>query len=60
MPRALLRYALSNRCLSETIPGMRFVREVEENVGLAAAYRPMTSGQKTRLRKQAQGFLAVG
>jgi aryl-alcohol dehydrogenase-like predicted oxidoreductase len=57
---ALLRYALSNRCLSVTIPGMRFVCEVEENVGLAAAYEPMTSGQKTRLRKQAQAFLAVG
>jgi len=57
---ALLRYALSNRCLSVTIPGMRFVREVEENVAFAAAYQPMTSGQKTRLRKQAQAFLAVG
>ena len=57
---ALLRYALSNRCLSVTIPGMRFVREVEENVGLAAAYDPMTSGQKTSLRKQAQDFLAAG
>ena len=27
----LLRYALSNRCLSVVIPGMRFLREVEEN-----------------------------
>jgi predicted aldo/keto reductase-like oxidoreductase len=57
---SLLRYALSNRCLSVTIPGMRFVREVEENVGFAAAYQPMTSGQKTRLRKQARAFLAMG
>ena len=57
---ALLRYALSNRCLSVTIPGMRFVREVEENVGFAAAYDPMTSKQKTILRNQAQEFLAAG
>ncbi|GAG32586.1 unnamed protein product, partial [marine sediment metagenome] len=56
---ALLRYALSNRCLSVTIPGMRFVREVEENVGLAAAYEPMTSRQKASLRKQSETFLAV-
>ncbi len=56
---ALLRYALSNRCLSVTIPGMRFVREVKENVALAAAYRPMTSRQKASLRKQAEAFLAV-
>lgn len=58
--RVLLRYALSNHCLSVTIPGMRFVREVEENVGLAAAYRPMTSRQAASLRKQAQEFLAAG
>ena len=58
--RALLHYALSNRCLSVTIPGMRFLREVEENVGLAAAHEPMTSGQKTSLRKQAQEFLTAG
>lgn len=57
---ALLRYALSNRCLSVTIPGMRFVPEVEENVALAAVCRPMTSKQKTSLRKQAQEFLAAG
>jgi len=50
----LLRYALSNRYLSVTIPGMRFVREVEENVALAAAYQPMTSAQKAALRAQAQ------
>jgi aryl-alcohol dehydrogenase-like predicted oxidoreductase len=57
---ALLRYALSNRSLSVTIPGMRFVRQVEENVALAAAYQPMTPGQRTALRKQAQAFLAMG
>jgi aryl-alcohol dehydrogenase-like predicted oxidoreductase len=57
---ALLRYALSNRCLSVTIPGMRFVREVEENVALATTYEPMTSRQKSNLRKQAQEFLAAG
>jgi aryl-alcohol dehydrogenase-like predicted oxidoreductase len=56
---ALLRYALSNRCLSVTIPGMRFVREVEENMAVAATYQPMTSGQKAALRKKAQTFLAV-
>jgi aryl-alcohol dehydrogenase-like predicted oxidoreductase len=57
---ALLRYVLSNRCLSVTIPGMRFVREVEENVALATTYEPMTSKQKTSLRKQTQEFLAAG
>jgi aryl-alcohol dehydrogenase-like predicted oxidoreductase len=55
----LLRYTLSNRCLSVTIPGMRFVREVEENVGLAAAHEPMTPRQKTSVHKQAQAFLAA-
>jgi predicted aldo/keto reductase-like oxidoreductase len=57
---ALLRYALSNRSLSVTIPGMRFVREVEQNVAFAAAYEPMTSGQKASLRKHAQRFPATG
>lgn len=55
----LLRYALSNPCLSVTIPGMRSVREVEENVALAASYQPMTSVQKARLRKQTQALVAV-
>jgi aryl-alcohol dehydrogenase-like predicted oxidoreductase len=58
--RTLLRYALSNRCLSVTIPGMRSVREVEENVALAVSYQPMTPGQKARIREQAQALLAVG
>ena len=57
---ALLRYALSNRYLSVAIPGMRFVREVEENVALAAAHRPMTLGQRARLRGHAEALLAVG
>lgn len=57
--RALLRYCLSNQCLSVTIPGMRFVREVEENVGLAAAYEPMTPRQETSVRTQARAFLAA-
>jgi aryl-alcohol dehydrogenase-like predicted oxidoreductase len=56
---ALLSYALSNRYLSVVIPGMRFVREVEENVALAAAYRPLTPGQKAALRAQAR-LVAVG
>jgi len=55
----LLRYALSNRHLSVVIPGMRFVREVEENLSLAACYRPMTSGQKARLRRRVEASLAV-
>lgn len=55
----LLRYALSNRHLSVTIPGMRFVREVEENVALAVAYRHLTPGQKARVRK-VEALLAVG
>jgi hypothetical protein len=38
---------------------MRFVREVEENMAVAATYQPMTSGQKAALRKKAQAFLAV-
>ena len=56
---ALLRYALSNRYLSVVIPGMRFVREVEENVALAASYQPMTSAQSSRVRKQAQAAVAL-
>jgi predicted aldo/keto reductase-like oxidoreductase len=56
---ALLRHALSNRCLSVAIPGMGLVREVEENVGLAAACETMTFRQKTSVRKQAQAFLAT-
>jgi aryl-alcohol dehydrogenase-like predicted oxidoreductase len=58
-PGALLRYALSNRYLSVTIPGMRFVREVEENVALAAAYQPITPPQKARLRRRLETLLAV-
>jgi hypothetical protein len=57
---ALLRYALSNRHLSVVIPGMRSVREVEENVTVAASYRPMTSGQKARVRQQAEALVTVG
>ena len=51
---ALLRYALSNRYLSVVIPGMRFVREVEENVALAVSYRPLTPAQKAALRARAR------
>ena len=50
----LLRYALSNRYLSVVISGMRFVREVEENLALAASYRPLTPAQKAALREQAR------
>lgn len=57
---ALLRYALSNPYLSVTIPGMRFVREVEENVAVARFYQPMTRGQRYRLRRRAERLLAVG
>ena len=56
----LLRYALSNRQLSVTIPGMRFVREVEENVALATVYQHLTPGQRARVREQAEASLAVG
>jgi aryl-alcohol dehydrogenase-like predicted oxidoreductase len=55
--RTLLRYALSNRCLSVVIPGMRFPWEVEENVAVATSYRRMTPAQRERLRKRAQAFL---
>jgi aryl-alcohol dehydrogenase-like predicted oxidoreductase len=55
----LLRYALSNRYLSVTIPGMRFVREVEENVAVAVSYQPMTPEQKARVRRQALAAAAV-
>jgi aryl-alcohol dehydrogenase-like predicted oxidoreductase len=59
-PGTLLRYALSNRHLSVVIPGMRFVREVEENVALATVYQHLTPGQRARVRKQAEASLAVG
>ncbi len=55
---ALLRYALSNRCLSVVIPGMRFPWEVEENVAVATSYHSLTPAQRERLRKRAQAFLA--
>jgi aryl-alcohol dehydrogenase-like predicted oxidoreductase len=58
-PAVLLRYALSNRYLSVVIPGMRFVREVEENVALGASYEPMTTQQRARVRRQAQEAVAV-
>ncbi len=56
--RTLLHYALSNRYLSVAIPGMRFPREVEENVAVATSYRRMTPAQRERLRERAQAFLA--
>jgi len=59
-PGVLLRYALSNHHLSVVIPGMRFVREVEENVALAASYEPMTSAQGYRVRQEAEALAAVG
>ncbi len=58
-PDTLLRYALSNRHLSVVIPGMRFVREVEENVALAASHQPMASAHSSRVRQQAQAAVAV-
>jgi predicted aldo/keto reductase-like oxidoreductase len=57
---ALLRYALSNRYLSVVIPGMRYVREAEENVTVAASYRPMTSVRRARMCRQAEALVAVG
>jgi predicted aldo/keto reductase-like oxidoreductase len=56
----LLRYALSNRYLSVVIPGMRFVREVEENVALATVYQPLTPGQRASVCQQAEALVAVG
>jgi len=56
----LLRYALSNRRLSVAIPGMRFVREVQENVAVAVSYQPMTPEQKARVRRQAEALVTVG
>jgi len=56
--KTLLRYALSNACLSVVIPGMRFPWEVEENVALATSYRCLTSAQRERVHKRAQTFLA--
>jgi predicted aldo/keto reductase-like oxidoreductase len=56
--KTLLRYVLSNRYLSVVIPGMRFPREVEENVALAASSKPMTPFEKARLRRDAGDYLA--
>jgi aryl-alcohol dehydrogenase-like predicted oxidoreductase len=56
-PGTLLRYALSNRHLSAVIPGMRFVREVEQNVALGASYEPMTPTEKARVRQQAEALV---
>jgi aryl-alcohol dehydrogenase-like predicted oxidoreductase len=54
----LLRYVLSNRYLSVAIPGMRFPWEVEENVGVALGYKPMTPSERARLRQDAEAYLA--
>ena len=59
-PDTLLRYALANRYLSVVIPGMRFVREVEENAALAASYRPMTSEQRACVCRWAEVTPVVG
>jgi predicted aldo/keto reductase-like oxidoreductase len=59
-PAALLRYALSNQHLTVVIPGMRFVSEVEENVAVACSCVAMTPAEKSRVRRQAEEFLAVG
>jgi predicted aldo/keto reductase-like oxidoreductase len=56
--KTLLCYVLSNRHLSVVIPGMRFPWEVEENVALAAAYRPMTAFEKALLHREAEAYLA--
>ncbi len=53
----LLRYALSNAQISVVIPGMRFPREVEENVALAEAYEAMTPSRRARVRKLAEAFM---
>jgi len=54
----LLRYVLSNHLISVSIPGMRFPREVEENVQTAASYDLMTTAARVRLQNQAKCFLA--
>jgi predicted aldo/keto reductase-like oxidoreductase len=57
-PETLIRYVLSNPCLSVSIPGMRFPHEVEQNVQIAKSYDLMTSTERLRLRSQARRFLA--
>jgi predicted aldo/keto reductase-like oxidoreductase len=54
----LLRYVLSNHLISVFIPGMRFPREVEENVQTAASYDIMTTAAQLRLQNQAKRFLS--
>lgn len=54
----LLRYVLSNPLISVSIPGMRFPREVEQNVQTAETYDLMTTAARLRLRNQAKRFLS--
>jgi aryl-alcohol dehydrogenase-like predicted oxidoreductase len=54
---ALIRYALSNRCLSVCVPGVRFPWEVEENAA-AAMLSPLSQQERRRLVERARRFLA--
>jgi predicted aldo/keto reductase-like oxidoreductase len=56
--KTLLQYVLSNSDLSVAITGMRFSREVEENLALAFAYEAMTPAEKAGLRRDAEAYLA--
>jgi len=56
-PKTLLRYALSNPHISVVISGMKFPREVEENVELALSYEPMTEIEKGFYNKEADSLL---
>jgi predicted aldo/keto reductase-like oxidoreductase len=56
--QTLVRYVLANRHLSVVIPGMRFAREVEENVAVAASGKAMTASEKAHLRREAEAYLA--
>jgi predicted aldo/keto reductase-like oxidoreductase len=53
-PGLLLRYVLSNPCISVAIPGVRFPSRVRENVELASAYQPLNEVEKERCREEAR------
>ena len=55
--KTLLHYLLSHPDISVVIPGVRFPREVEENVALAHSYQPMSAAEIGECDREADALL---
>ncbi|MBI4312786.1 MAG: aldo/keto reductase [Chloroflexi bacterium] len=53
-PAMLLRYVLSNPCISVAIPGVRYPDRVRQNVETAETYRPLTEALKRQWEVEAE------